>query len=217
MKDIIIFPFGGNAKEAVTVIENINKVNKQWNIIGFLDDNKDLWGKTFAGYRVLGPKEEINNYKKCYILSVPGSPSNYHRRDYVINLLNISIERYATLIDPSVTIGQEVSIGYNTLIMSGVIITANVEIGNHCIILPNTVISHDSVVKDYTCIGSNVSVSGNVTIEKKCYIGTGSKLIQDITIAENTLVGIGSVVLKSTQPSDVVVGNPAKVLKKQDI
>ncbi|MGD9580925.1 MAG: NeuD/PglB/VioB family sugar acetyltransferase [Vampirovibrionia bacterium] len=217
MKDVIIFPFGGNAKEAVSVINAINKVTPEYNIIGFLDDNKALKDAEFAGYKVLGGHNLLENYPDAFVLAVPGSPDNYLSRDRVINLLNIDKSRFITAIHPSVIIGEEVNIGFNTLVMPGVVITADVNIGNHCVILPNTVISHDSTVNDYCMIGSNVSISGSVNINKKSYIGTGSKIINNIDIAENTLVGIGSVVIRPTSIGDVVAGSPAKVLRKQPL
>jgi hypothetical protein len=36
--ELILFPFSGNAKEAISVIEEINRMNPTWKIIGFIDD-----------------------------------------------------------------------------------------------------------------------------------------------------------------------------------
>ena len=52
--EILLFPFGGNAKEAVTVIESINRIKKTWDIIGFIDDNKEMWKAKLVDYRVFG-------------------------------------------------------------------------------------------------------------------------------------------------------------------
>lgn len=217
MNNLIIFPFGGNAKEAVSVVEAINRGSKQWNIVGFIDDNTDLKGEVFANYKVLGGREELHNYPDVKILAVPGSPQNYLSRHKVIDLLKVHNNRFVTLIDPSVSIGEEVKIGYNNLIMPGVVITANVSIGNHCVILPNSVISHDSNIEDYCMIGSNVSISGSVNIKKQSYIGTGAKIINDIDIAEKTLVGLGSIVIKPTDKGDIVAGNPARLIRKHNL
>ena len=212
--DLIFFPFGGNAREAITVVNAINKNKKTWELIGFIDDNSDLWSKEFFGYKVLGGKEKLKDYPNAKILAVPGRPDNYFKREHIINSLNLSVNRFTTLIHPSAQISKDTKIGYNTLIMAGVVITSNVTIGNNCVILPNTVISHDSIIDDFCLIGSNVSISGGVHIEKNCYIGTGSKIIQEITIREKSLIGLGTVVLKSTEAGSVIVGNPGKFLRR---
>lgn len=51
-------------------------------------------------------------------------------------------------------------------------------------------------------IGNNVSLGANVTI------------IGDITIGNNVVIGAGSVVVKSVPDNCVVVGNPARIIKK---
>lgn len=214
MKDIILFPFGGNAREAVQVIEGINRNEKTWNLLGFIDDNPAVWKKEFRGYKVLGGKDKLPLYSQAKILAVPGRTETYLNRDKIINSFDVGSDRFATLIHPAAEVASDAPIGVNTLIMAGVVITINVNIGNHCVILPNTVISHDVIVEDYCMIGSNVSISGGVHVREKCYIGTGSKLIQEIEIGQESLIGIGSVVLKSVKSGSVIVGNPGKFLRK---
>ena len=212
--DLILFPFGGNAREAITVVDAINKNKKTWNLIGFIDDNSDLWNKEFFGYKVIGGREKLKDCTNAKILAVPGRPDNYFKRKHIINSLNLSTNRFTTLIHPYAQICKYTKIGYNSLIMAGVVITSNVTIGNNCVILPNTVISHDSIIDDFCLIGSNVSISGDVHIEQSCYVATGSKIIQEITIKEKSLIGLGTVVLKSTEAGSVIVGNPGKFLRR---
>ena len=214
MEDLILFPFGGNAKEAVPVIEEINKIEKKWNLLGFVDDNSELWGKEFMSYKVLGGKDKISLYPSAKILAVPGNPHNYYRRDRIIDSLCLPPDRFATLIHPKASIGPDTLIGYNTLIMAGVVTTVNVILGHSCVILPNTVISHDSTIGDLCLVGSNISVSGGVKVERLCYIGSGSKLIQDITVREKTLIGLGTVLLKSTEKNSLIAGSPGRLLRK---
>ena len=37
-KKLLIFPFGGNAREAAAIIEHINEIDRKWDVIGFIDD-----------------------------------------------------------------------------------------------------------------------------------------------------------------------------------
>src|SRR5262249_30877302 len=144
MKDIILFPYNGNAREAVNVIDAINAQEKQWNVVGFVDDNEALVNHSYCcNYRVLGGREQLQRYPAAYVLAVPGRPENHLRRKAIIDSLGLPSERFATLIHPEATLAKDTKIGFNTLIMADVVATANVSIGNHCVILPNTVLSHD--------------------------------------------------------------------------
>ena len=213
MKDIILFPYNGNALEAISVIRDINRIQKEWNILGFADDDASKHGLLAAGYRVLGGREQLSKHSDALVLAVPGRPETFIHRRKIIESLSLNRGRYATIVHPTAIIGAACTVGYNVLIQPNVVLSFDVSLGNHVVILPNTVIAHGTTIGDYTLIGSNVSLSGNVVVEQNGYIGTGSKVVQDIIIGKKALVGIGAVVVKDVQPRSKVAGNPAKELK----
>ena len=50
-------------------------------------------------------------------------------------------------------------------------------------------------------------------VKKGASIGSGVTILANVVIGEGALVGAGSVVTKDVPPFNVVVGNPAKVVK----
>ena len=214
LKKLILFPFGGNAREALMSVLALNAAKKQWNVLGFVDDDVTLAGRECCGVRVLGGTEALKSYSDSYILAVPGSPANYLKRKEIIDSLKLDISRFATILDPSVVTAPDAKIGHNTILMQNVVISCGVRVGNHCVVLPNTVISHDSVIGDCCCVGSNVSISGNVTIGRTSYIGSGTKIRDHISIGEKTLIGLGSNVVSDIDSMAVAYGNPAKTARK---
>lgn len=213
-KKLLLFPFGGNAKEALISVFAMNSVRPEWDIMGFLDDDQSVHGKDYCGIKVLGGRELLDVYEDAYVLAVPGSPKGYLRRKSIIDGLCLDPSRFATIVHPSMVRAPDAKVGYNTLLMSNVVVSCGSRIGNHCIVLPNTVIAHDSSIGDYGCIGSNVSVSGSVSIGSECYIGSGVKMREHIRVGERTLIGLGSNVISDIEQATVAVGNPAKPLVK---
>lgn len=213
MEDLILFPCGGNAREALAAIASVNRLSPKWNILGFVDDDPKKLNTEELGYGIIGNKNLLGKYPKAKVLAVPGSPDNFIKRKEVIDSLNLSLERFATIIHPRTEIGEHVTVGYNTLVMAGVVATVNVAVGNHCIVRPNTTLSHDVVIEDYCIVGSNVSLSGTVILKENCYIGAGVQVRQNVCVSQGTLVGIGAVVLKDTPAHSVMVGNPARLLR----
>ncbi len=214
MKDLLIFPFGGNAKEAIMAIDSMNRVEQTWNVLGFLDDDKSLWGKDFAGYKVLGGVGRISEHPASKVLAVPGSPGTFLKRKKIIESIKLPRERWAAVVDGRAAVSPDAWIGENCLIMANVVISASVRVGAHCVILPNTVIAHDSIVGDYTMIGSNVSVSGSCTIGPRCYIGSGATIRDGIQIGMKSLVGLAACVVENVPEKTVVAGHPARPMKK---
>ena len=215
-RKILLFPFGGNAREALMTVFEINDRRRIWEPAGFVDDNFFQHGKECCGVPVVGGREQFAEFPDAYVLAVPGSPANYLGRRHIIECLPVDPLRYATIIHPSVSRAPDAVIGHNCIIMANVVISCGVTIGDHCVILPNTVISHDSVVGDYCCIGSNVSVSGTVRIGASCYIGSGTKMREEIEIGAGSLIGLGSTVLADIPAGVIAVGSPAKVIKKYE-
>jgi sugar O-acyltransferase (sialic acid O-acetyltransferase NeuD family) len=216
-KKLLLFPFGGNAKESLLSIFAINEIKHEWDVVGFLDDEKSLHNKDYYGVKVLGGRDVLANHPDAFVLAVPGSPKGYLKRKSIIESLSVEKSRFATIIHPSVVKAPDTTIGYNTLLMPHVVVSCAVRIGNHCIVLPNSVIAHDSAVGHYCCIGSNVSISGSVSIGEECYIGSGVKVREHVCIGSRSLIGLGSNVIADIGEGIIAVGNPARAMRKKSL
>jgi len=211
-KKLIIFPFGGNGREAAAIISEDSPLKEEWELLGFVDDDPELHGKEACGVPVLGGKDIFKEYPDVKILAVPGNPRNYLKRRHIIDGLDLKVERFAQILSSTAFVSPDAKIGFNTILLPSVVVGCGASIGNHCIILPNTTIGHDSVIEDYCCIGANVAVSGYVKIQSCCYIGSGTAIREHITIHEQSLVGIGSNVISDIEKNVIVAGNPAKLI-----
>ncbi|MBO5382226.1 MAG: serine acetyltransferase [Bacteroides sp.] len=95
-------------------------------------------------------------------------------------------------------------------------------IGEHfCFDHPySTYLNATSIGKNFHCIncttigkknGKLPEIGDNVTL------GANVVIIGDVKIGNNVIVGAGSVVVKDVPDNSVVVGNPARIIKKIDI
>lgn len=119
-------------------------------------------------------------------------------------------------------------IGDNTMIGPFAEIQKDVKIGEGCRIQSHSFVCSGVTIEDNVFVGHNVSFindkypkAGNknwkmlpILVKKGASIGTGAIIMAGVTIGENALVGAGSVVLKNVSASTIVVGNPAKFLRK---
>lgn len=208
MKKIYIVGAGGFAREVAWLIEEINEINPTWEVVGFIDENIDLIGKEFNGYKVLGDLEYLNNQEKAHVVIAIGTGEI---REKLANKIKNHI--FPILIHPSVIKSKSVQIGEGTIICAGSIITTNIEIGNHVVISIDSKISHDSILKNYVTILPSVNISGNIIIDENTMIGTGTAIIQGLEIGRNTVIGAGSVVTRNIPASCTAIGSPARPIK----
>jgi len=119
----------------------------------------------------------------------------------------------------------------NCLIGAYVEIQRGVKIGNNCRIQSHSFLCEGVTLEDDVFIGHGVMFINDkypsvikainktwsmekVLVKKGASIGSGSVILAGITIGENAVVGAGAVVTKDIKPNEIVVGNPAKKLRK---
>lgn len=211
MKNIVIVGSGGFGREVAWLIERINEKNKEWNILGFVDDADETQGKTINGYPVLGKNDYLCNYNG-YVVCAIGSSGTRKRVIEKLQAINSNIN-FATVIDPSVIMSNYIEIGKGCIICANTILTTNIKIGDFCIINLACTIGHDAILEDFVTLYPTVNVSGNTHYGELVELGTGTQIIQGKNVGEGTIVGAGSVVVKDLPANCTAVGAPAKPIK----
>ena len=112
----------------------------------------------------------------------------------------------------------EVNIGKNSRIGLGNVIIGPVTIGNDVILGQNVAVSAlNHGYQDITTpIRLQTCSTGEISIGDGSWIGANCVITQGISIGKNVVVGGGSVVTKDIPDYCVVVGNPARIVKKYD-
>lgn len=119
-------------------------------------------------------------------------------------------------------IGSQCNINYNVFIEN------NVRIGDRVTIKPGVQLWDGIEIEDDVFIGPNATFtndlfprSGNrnfelqkTYIKKGASIGANATILAGITIGEHAMVGAGSVVTNDVEANTIVIGNPARVLRK---
>ena len=214
LKDLIIIGAGGVGRETALIIEDINNESKEWNLLGFVDDYKEI-GEDINGYKVLGGNDYIDNYdQEVYVVC---AIANYKIKKNIIQSIKNDNVKFANIIHPSVKLNKTVDIGYGCIIYQNSIITANISIGNHVIVSPKCGIGHDSIIKDYCSLLWNVNISGNVALEEGVTMGSGSTIIQGRKVGRESFIGAGAVVIEDINEESVAVGVPTRYVEKVDV
>lgn len=124
-----------------------------------------------------------------------------------------------SIISQSSLILDRVAIGQGAIVCGFTHLTSDIKIGNyfHCNLY--SYVAHDCIIGNYVTFAPKVSCNGNVHIQDYAYIGAGSVIKQGsaekpLVIGEGAVVGMGAVVTKDVAPYEVVVGNPARPLKR---
>lgn len=115
------------------------------------------------------------------------------------------------------SVSPRASVGQGSVVMAHAIINTGSSIGQHCIINSGAVIEHDCCLGDFVHISPNATLAGGVTVGEGTHIGIGACVIPGIKIGNWTTIGAGAVIIKDIPDGAVVVGNPGRIIKYNEI
>jgi len=211
MKDLFIFGARGHAK----VVADLARTCGTYNLKGFISDLPDA--NTYLGLDVYTPDEfekKFSSDNVVVILGFGGTGDKKDTREEKVRQLQQSGYAFATLVHPGSIIADDVEIGEGTVVMAGAVVNPGTYIGKHCIINTQSSVDHDCSIGNYVHIAPGAILGGFVTVGEKTWIGLGAVIRNKISVRKNSLVGMGAVVIKNVSAGVVVVGNPAKMLRK---
>ena len=210
MKKIVIIGAGGFGREVKMLIDDINKINPTYQILGFYDDR--AFEGELNGLPYLGRVSDINNtIEELHVAISIADP--IIKKKIVESISNPNIH-FPNLIHPTALIGNDfVNLGKGNIVCAGVIITVNIEIKDFVILNLACTVGHDTTIQSYSSFMPTVNISGEVIIKEGVYVGTGAKIINQLEIGEYSIVGAGAVVAKTLPSFCTAVGIPAKPIK----
>jgi len=215
LKKVVILGAGGFAREVLLIFKDANVVNREWEVLGFIDENEENQGVFLCDLPILGGFDWFENGRSSDISAICAVGSPQIKRKMVEKANDIDL-KFCSIIHPSAKMSKYVEVGEGTIIAAGNILTTQIKIGSHVIINLDCTIGHDSVIEDYCTVAPGVHISGNVHLEKGGDFGTGSVIIQGITIGAWSIIGAGAAVVNDIPSHVTAVGVPAKVIKEHE-
>lgn len=167
--------------------------------------------KAFFSYK----KKELRNIiEKSFYYSVGIAREHGLARSKISQKLENYGLKPINLISKSAIIDSSSIIGDGLLAMPACIVHKKVKIGKYCILNSNSCVDHECDIGEGVHIMGSAYIAGRVTIHDYATVGANATILPDIEIGKNAIIGAGAVVTKNVKPNEVVIGNPAKFLKK---
>jgi len=215
MTRVIGFGAGGHAKVVIEILQAMGG----FDIVGLLDVNDRLRGSAVLKVPVLGGEDLVPSLAADGIhhafIGVGGNASTLRRR-LVFDRVEMQHLQLVTAIHPSAVISPSAVIAAGATIMAGAIVNADTTIGPNAIINTGAIVEHDNSIAAHVHVSTGVRLAGGVRIGEGAHIGIGASVRQNISIGRHALVGAGAVVVDDVSDNTVVVGVPARVLRRRE-
>lgn len=204
------------------VIRQINDKDREYiNSLILDDETKDSKYKQENGYVYSAKDEAIFNIVKdtvhyVEILNKLSNSEIQRRRDFLRTFV-AKLDEGAMINSPFyMEFANHLEMGVNSFINYDCIMLNNamVKLGDNVLVGPK--------VSFYTAIHPIdakqreqwLVYAKPITVEDNVWIGGSATILGGVTIGKNAIVGAGAVVTKDVEPNTIVVGNPARVLRK---
>ena len=112
-----------------------------------------------------------------------------------------------------VIIGDYVQIGSGTTVNRGTVDDTIIE--DYVQVDDLVHVAHNVHIGTRSCIIAGVVLCGSVKVGKCVWIGPNSVILNKLRVADYTLVGSMANVTKEFEKGDILIGNPAKVLRNR--
>lgn len=124
-------------------------------------------------------------------------------------------DRPESLVDPTAIVPSTAEVAHGAYVNAGVVVGAHASIGCHANVNRASTIGHDTRLGFAVSTGPGVVLAGGVVVGAGAFIGAGATVLPETIVGAGATVGAGAVVTRDVAPGDVVVGNPARVLRAQ--
>lgn len=207
MKNIVIVGAGGLGREILCYVKDCIKFGANWEVKGFIDDNK----------------ESLKNYPWCdkiistisdYTLDVDDeliiAICEPKVKKGVIKSLKQKGAKFASLIHPTCTIGENNTLGEGVVLCPYSGITCDASLGDFVFLNRHTSIGHNAKVGSYSSLSSYCDITGYATLGEGVFMASHSCVAPSVKVGNWSRVGINSAVISKIKDNNSVFGTPAQ-------
>jgi sugar O-acyltransferase (sialic acid O-acetyltransferase NeuD family) len=208
MRKIAIAGAGGFSKEVYLTINDINKIELQWEFIGFFDDNVPK-GQFFMDFEVLGTMNDLNQINETADVMIAAGKS--HNIVSIVKKLNSDKLTFPNLVHPSCQFlhFDSLIIGMGNIIQPYSSLSADNKIGNYNVFNAGARIGHDTIIGNYNTFATSTLISGGVEIGDQNDFGMNSGILQYKKVGNGNVIAPMSVLFKSIKDNGHYMGVPA--------
>jgi|LSQX01.2.fsa_nt_gb sugar O-acyltransferase (sialic acid O-acetyltransferase NeuD family) len=207
-----VYLLGAANPETIRVVRSVEKVQANFFVAGFLDNDVSKHGKDFFGIPIVGGVEKIPEVVADDVRFVNLITGNTFVRHTTTQEILTRKGVLTNLIHPSIDLTMT-EVGVGLYLQESVILQAGVSVGNNTSIHMGALIGHETKIGESVFIAHAVSVSGCCDIGEGVFVGTNATILPRVKIGKWATVGAGSVVTKDVPDYCTVVGSPARIIK----
>jgi sugar O-acyltransferase (sialic acid O-acetyltransferase NeuD family) len=209
---IIVVGAGGAAREIVSALDSINKIQQRFEFLGYVVSDLSRLQPRDSREQVLGDFSWLQANRNSFdALAIGvGFPASRLRLAAELRHLLPEVE-WPAIIHPTAIIDLDSArIAEGCFIGAGVTATVNITLEAFVLCNFGCTLGHEARIGAGSVVNPGANISGGVVISTGVLVGTGAQILQYLHIGAGATVGAGAVVTRDVAEGVTVLGVPAR-------
>lgn len=182
-------------------------------LVGFVDDNPQMVGRTVMGLPVLTSLGMLDLDRSVRVAL--GIGDNAARRRQFDQAIALGYEPF-TVVHARAVVASGCTLGRGVVMFANAVMNPDSHVGDNVILNTACSVDHDCRIGAHAHIAPGVRLGGGVTVGEETLIGIGSAVMPYMSVGSRTIVGAGSAVVDNLESDCVAVGVPARMIKRRN-
>mgnify|MGYP005811906287 CR=1 FL=1 len=207
-KPVAVVGYSGHSYVIIDILLNAGRM-----VTAYCDSNEKEKNPYHLNY--LGSENEVIEELRKFDYFIGVGHNGIRRKVY--QQLMSELGNPINAIHPSAVISASVEMKHGIMISANATINPLVTLGTGVICNTSSSIDHECVIGDFAHIAPGAVLCGNVMVGAGTFVGANSVIKQGVRIGQNVTIGAGTVVIRDIPDNTMVVGNPQRILHKEEV
>ena len=206
---VVIVGCGGHARVLADVVL---AQRDRYELLGFTDCDRGMWGTSVFGYPVLGGDDDLLDHSpdSFFLINGVGSTRDTKKRADLFSFFKKKGFHFCSIVSNFSYLSERTVLGEGLQLISGGVIHPGCKLGDNVLVNTRASIDHDCIIGDHVHIAPGATLSGGVSVGEGAHIGSGATIIQGVTLGAGVLIAAGAVVTSDVDQGSIMMGVPAK-------
>lgn len=208
---LAIYGAGGSGREVYEIARLAGAQNGRWAGFVFIDDSLgggEVMGLPVHGFEALCARYAPGQLEVTISLGEPAHRQALYNRVKGAGFAMANVIHPGAFLSPTATAGEGLTLKTGSVVSTGCVLGHNVTLQHH------VVIGHDARLGDNCQVSSFSDIAGECTVGSQVFFGLNAMVKEKTTIGDWAVVAMGACVFTDVPEAGVVMGNPAKLIKK---